>query len=127
MRIIQATQQEIIIDGAVPIDEVPPAKKSGKKDSPDPLIRICHKAKKELLEKTGACVAYNISRPKTRGDEHVTKIRFFFSNTGEAKIPSDNFETLCKAEERYCQMMSVLCAERITEYLDNIDYVLGLA
>jgi hypothetical protein len=127
MRIIQATENEIIIDGIVPIDEVPPVKKNGKPDSPDPLIRICHKAKKELIKKNGVCVAYSVSRPETHGDRNVTKINFFFSNTGKVKIPSTNVEALCKAETRYCQMMSMLCAERITEYLDELEYVVGLA
>lgn len=126
MEIIQATENEIIINGVVPIDEVPPKKKNGKEDSPDPLIRICHQAKKDLLKENGACVAYNIQRPETHGDKHVTKISFFFSNTGKAKVPSTNIEALCRAETRYCQLMSMRCAERITEYLEELEYNLGL-
>ncbi len=127
MRIVQATESEIIIDGIVPIDENPPMKKNGKPDSPDPLIRICHRAKKELLEKNGACVAYSVSRPGTHGDKNMTKITFFFSNTGEAEVSSKNTEILRKTELRYCQMMSVLCAEQIAKYLDDLELIVGLA
>ncbi len=123
MNIIQATANEIIIDGVVPIDEVPPLKKSGKPDNPDPLIRICHKAKKELIRKSGVCIAYSISRPTTDGDQKVTKIQFYFSNTGKVKLPSTaNIESLCKAETMYCQMMSIMCAERIADYLDGSEF-----
>ena len=127
LRIIKATATEIIIDGVVPIDEVPPTKKNGKVDNPDPIIRICHQAKKELLAKSGACVAYSVSRPGTHGDKNVTKIAFFFSNTGNAKVSSKNIEALRKAETRYCQMMSVLCAEQIAKYLDDLEFVVDLA
>ena len=123
MRIIQATANEIIIEGVVPIDKVPPLKKSGKPASPDPIIRICHGAKKELLEEPGVCIAYNVTRPTTNSDDQVTKIRFWFSSTGKIKLPTINDIKKLEAEEaKYCQMMSVLCAERIEAYLSDIEF-----
>ena len=122
MRIIQVTPTEIIIDGIVPIDEVPPLKKSGKPDDPNPIKRLCHKAKKELLKDPGVCIAYDVS-PQIDNDEQITKVTFFFSNTGKITIPPiDDEERLSREMDKYCQMMSARCAELIEAYLLDLEF-----
>ena len=120
VRILSATAEEIIIDGVVPIDDKAPIRGDGKAQSPDPLIRLCHETKKELLNEVGVCIAYCVLRPKTNGDPSVTKIKFYFSNTGDHK-PSKTADRKRVRENElfFCQLMSVRCADKIVEYFDD--------
>lgn len=125
MQIIKANHEELVINGIVPINAIAPKKKDGRDDSPDPLIRICHKVKKELKKEYDACVAYAVSRQSTAGDPSETHIRFYFSNTnhnGEAKIPKGDKKALEKAETLFCGLMSAKCAEKIQAYLDDLEF-----
>lgn len=121
MRITYASSEKLIIDGVVPIDQVPPLKKNGKPDSPDPLIRICHQAKKTLQKTMGVTVAYYIRRPTTAGNSQITEVIFIFSNTGDGYV-STKYGDLEKVIDKYCGIMSAMCADMITEYLDGLEF-----
>lgn len=125
MQIIFASDEKLIIDGVVAIDAVAPKKKNGEDDSPDPIIRICHQAKKELQKEFNACVAYAVTRQTTAGDPPETRVRFYFSNTdsnGGTKIPKKNKQALEEAQVRYCGLMSAKCADKIQAYLDELEF-----
>lgn len=125
MHISFTSCEKLVINGVVPIDAVAPKKKDGRDDSPDPIIRICHKAKKELQKEHDACVAYAVSRQTTAGDPPETCVKFFFSNTnskGETKIPKGDKKALEKAETLFCGLMSAKCAEKIQAYLDDLEF-----
>ncbi len=125
MQIIKANHEELVIDGVVPIDAVAPKKKNGKDDSSDPLIRICHEAKKELQEEHDACVAYVVTRPTTAGDPPETHVKFYFSNTthnGGIKVSHKDRDACAKAATTLCGLMSAKCAEKIQAYLDDLEF-----
>ena len=126
MQIIKANHEELVINGIVPINAIAPKKKDGRDDSPDPLIRICHKVKKELKKEYDACVAYAVYRQMTAGDPPETRIKFYFSNTdcnGKAKIPrGTDPKIMAETESRFCNMMSAKCAEKIQAYLDDLEF-----
>lgn len=123
MKIIEATSEKIVINGIVPIDTVAPRKASGKLDSPDPLIRICHEVKKTVMLDFGACVAYAVFRPGTSGEKENTSIYFYFSNTGKAKVNMKDpkgEKILIETEEKFRAIMSARCADKISEYLKTL-------
>ena len=117
---VQVSDKELVIHGVVPIDEEAPIRADGKILSPDPLIRLCHETKKEILKEFGACVTYCVIRPQTNGDPCITKIKFFFSNTGkyEPSRTADR-EKISKTENFFCQIMSDRCAHKIVKYFDD--------
>ena len=126
MQIIIANEKELVLNGVVPIDAVAPKKKNGKDDSPDPLIRICHEAKKELQKEYNTCIAYAVSRQMTAADPPETRIKFYFSNTdrnGKTKIPrGTDPRIMAETESKYCSLMSAMCAEKIQAYLDDLEF-----
>lgn len=108
----------IEISQAITNNDNPPLKRGDKTQDPDPLSRICLKAKKELYRRHGVTVCYVIKRITDIQGANKIEINFLFSNTGPNAVSYDD-PNLPQIQARWEDLMAARCADLITSYLDG--------
>lgn len=97
-------QWELVIDGEIPIDDIPPIEDGEEKD-PDPIVRIFMPLKKRYIKEKQCCIVPHMPIRSLQGGQHTITVVFAvdFRVTNVDTVMGDFLKDFSEEIEKFIQ------------------------